>query len=146
MAISAFIPTVWEARYERILDRTTVYGNRTNTNFEGSISGAGDTVKIPFFATKQITISNYDEDGTLDASNDRTSQPEEVTGGTLDLSASTSRKQFAFLVEDVERVQSRPDLMDAAMQRAGVTSAQSVDTFLRGNLQRRGERCRRRSG
>ena len=131
MAIAAIIPSVWAARFERILARSNVYASRTNTNFEGEVRAYGDTVKIPFFGTRKLTVSDYNEDGTLNATTDRTSTPEEVNAGTLDLLID-KQKQWAFMVEDVERVQSRPDLMDAAMGAAGRTTAESVDDFLRG--------------
>ena len=130
MAIAALIPSIWAARFERILYRNTVYGLNTNVNFEGEVQAYGDTVKIPFFKDHTLTVTTYNEDGTLDASNDRTATPQEVSGGTLDL-AIDQQKQWSFLCEDIERVQSRPNLMDAAMMSAGKSAAFDIDNYLR---------------
>ena len=119
MAIAAFTPSVWAARFESILDHNTVYAQRTNSNFEGEVSSYGDTVKIPFIGSTDVTVSAYNEDGTLDASNNRTATPQEMNGGTLDLSIN-QQKQWALLVEDIEELQTKPNLMDAAMSRAGL--------------------------
>ena len=126
MAIAAFTPSVWSARFEMILDANTVYAQRTNTNFEGEVRAYGDTVKIPFFATKDITQHTYNED----ASGTRTATPEEVTGATIDL-AIDQQKDWAVQVEDIEELQTRPAMMDQAMTRAGISQAKGVDEFLK---------------
>lgn len=46
MAISTFIPTIWEARLLAHLDKALVYGNLCNRDYEGDIRNYGDTVKI----------------------------------------------------------------------------------------------------
>ena len=128
MALAAFTPTIWAARFLSFLDRANVYAADTNRNYEGDIRSAGDTVKIPTF-TKAITISNYDEDGATIA--ERLAEAEEVTGTSQDMSID-QQKAFHFLVEDVEELQTKPNLMDAAMSRAGVAVSQVSDTFLQG--------------
>ena len=62
-----------------------------------------------------------------------TATPQEVNGGTLDLSIDKQR-QWALLVEDVEELQTRPNLMDAAMTRAGISAAKDMDSYLKGGL------------
>lgn len=130
MALAAFTPSVWSARFQRILDRTDVYARHTNSDFEGEIKSYGDTVKIPFVGKTNITVSDYNEDADL-SSQDRTATPAEMNGGALDL-AVDQQKQFAILVEDVEELQTKPNLMDAAMQRSGQSVANVMDDYLRG--------------
>ena len=126
MSIAAFTPSIWSARFERILDQNTVYAQRTNSNFEGEVRSYGDVVKIPFFATKSVTQHDYNED----ASGTRTQVPEEVTGATLDLNIDV-QKDWAVSVEDIEELQTKPNLMDQAMTRAGISQAQGIDDYLK---------------
>ena len=57
MAINTFFPTIWEARLLLHLDKSLVYGNLVNRDYEGDIRQAGDTVKINQIA--DITVSDY---------------------------------------------------------------------------------------
>ena len=125
--IAAIVPTIWAARFETILSQATVFGARTNANFEGSLSD-GDTVKIPFFGGG-VTVTDYDEDGTF--ADGRAADPDEIVAGTLDL-VCRQRKQFGFVVEDIEQVQSRPNLIDAAMGESVRKVSTTQDSYLRG--------------
>ena len=127
MAISAFTPTIWAARFLSFLDQANVYSIDTNRNYEGEIQTAGDTVKIPTF-TKAITIGTYNEEAAIES---RLDAPEEVTGETQDMVIDQQR-YFNFAVDDVEETQTKPNLIDAAMGRAGVGVSNVLDSFLRG--------------
>lgn len=57
MAITTFIPTIWEARLLAHLDKALIYGNLCNRDYEGDISQAGDTVIINQIG--DIAIKDY---------------------------------------------------------------------------------------
>ena len=79
------------------LDKENVYSADTNRNYEGEITGSGDTVRIPDF-TKTITVSDYNEDGTI---GERLAQAEEVTGISQEMEID-QQKAFNLIVEDIE--------------------------------------------
>lgn len=127
MSISAITPKIYAARFLSFLDKVNVWGNLTNSNYEGEITSSGDSISIPTF-TKTITVSDYNEDGTL---GERLAEAEEVTATDQTL-AIDFKKAVHYLIEDIEAVQAKPNLADAAMSRAGVAVSNAVDTYLRG--------------
>ena len=66
MAITTFIPTIWEARLLAHLDKALIYGNLCNRDYEGDISQAGDTVIINQIGDIAIKDYKKTEDITLD--------------------------------------------------------------------------------
>lgn len=121
MAISTFIPTIWEARLLLHLDKNLVYGNLCNRDYEGDISQAGDTVKINQIA--DITVKDYKK-GTALAYEDVDGTP---TTLTID-----QQKYAAFKVDDVDAAQANVNLVDAAMQRASYKLRDTVDQYIAG--------------
>ena len=57
MSVTNFIPTIWSARLLRHLDKTHVYANLLNRDYEGEIKNFGDPVKINQIG--DVTIKNY---------------------------------------------------------------------------------------
>lgn len=119
MAITTFIPTIWEARLMAHLDKSLIYGNLCNRDYEGDISQAGDTVIINQIG--DITIKDYKktEDITLD----------DVDGTPTQLKID-QQKYFAFKVDDVDAAQANVNLIDAAMQRASYGVRDVVDQYI----------------
>lgn len=122
MAISAFIPQIWDARWRRHLDQSLVWGNLANRVYEGQITQAGDTVKVPVF-TKTFTIRDYTESTDIAA-------PEEADGTTIDVVVD-KQKYFNFYVDDIHEVQSTPQLMDQSMARASYQMSLHIDSDVR---------------
>ena len=118
MAIADFIPTIWNARFLSKLRDALVWGAVMNSNYEGDIASAGDTVKIPS-STTSITVRDYTESTDI-------ADPEEANGTTQDFVVD-KQKYFHFYVDDIHRVQARPDLMDDAMREAAFQMANTVD-------------------
>ena len=119
MSIDNFIPTIWSARLFQRLDLVAVYADVVNRDYEGEISGAGDTVKIN--EVGEITVFNYTKD---------TDFAVQVLDGAQKLLVIDQQKGFAFEIDDIDRVQQKPKLMDEAMRKAGVAMATVVDTFI----------------
>ena len=121
MSIATFIPTIWEARLLAHLDKSLVYGNLVNRDYEGDIKQQGDTVKINQIA--DITVRDYKK-GT-----DITIDDVDGTPTTLRISQD---KYFAFKVEDLDAAQANVNLVDAAMARASYNMRDVVDQYIAG--------------
>lgn len=123
MALGDFIPQIWSARFTTILYNMRVYGAGTNRNYEGDIAMAGDTVKIPT-RTGAVTVRDYVKSTDIAAA-------EEMNGTTQDL-AVDQQKYFHVYLDDIQRRQQVPDLMDATIMHGVEQVAQGQDEYLMG--------------
>lgn len=96
-----FIPEIWAAKLNAKFYKTTVFGEIANTDWQGDISGLGDKVIINNIP--DISISDYTVGTGLSY--------EVPTPGTVELLIDKG-KSFAFQVNDVLSLQSKPNLMD----------------------------------
>lgn len=96
-----FIPTIWSAKMNAKFYAATVFGEVANTNWQGEISGVGDKVIIN--DVPSLTISDYTPGTAL--------QYEVPTPSTQELQINNA-KSFAFRVDDILRMQSKPNLID----------------------------------
>ena len=122
MTTAAFIPEIWSARFTSRLRENLVWGSRVNRNYEGDIAGAGDTVKIPTPSTA-ITVRDYVVGTDIE-------DAETTSGSTTDL-VIDKQKYIHFLVDDVDRAQERPNIMDDAMGEGAFQLSKQVDTDIR---------------
>lgn len=121
MAITSFIPEVWNARLLNALDKNHVATNLVNRDYEGEIKNAGDTVHINTIG--EVAVRNYTQGTPL--SYDALS----TTDQTLVIS---QQKYFAFNVDDVDKAQAAGDVMDKAMSRAAYSLTDVADAYLLG--------------
>ncbi len=124
MAINNFIPTIWSAELLVSLKKTLVYGQSgvVNRDYEGEISAVGDTVKISGIGA--VTIIDYTKNSNLP-------DPEELTDNTRTLTI-TQSKAFNFQVDDIDKAQQKPKVMQAAMQEAAYGLGNVADQFIAG--------------
>jgi hypothetical protein len=122
MAINNFIPQVWGARLLENLSKSLVYGEVANRDYEGEIKQQGDRVKINSIGA--ITIGDY-------AKNTDISATQTLDGSQQELVIDQA-KYFNFQVDDVDRVQQRPKVMDGAMAEAGRALADISDKYIAG--------------
>lgn len=120
MATNHFIPQVWSAKIIEALDKELVYAELFNTDYEGEITEAGDTVHIA--QVGDVTIKDFDCGTDIAAPDDV-----KVEDLTLDIDQS---KYFNISVCDVDEVQSKISLLDTATQRAGYGFADACDQYL----------------
>ncbi|HDR7980257.1 TPA: P22 coat protein - protein 5 domain protein [Bacillus cereus] len=122
MAINNFIPTIWSARLLQNLQKTLVFGQPgiINRDYEGEIKAAGDTVKINNIG--KVTVGNYTKNGNM-------SDPETLTDATRNLVIDQS-KFFNFQIDDVDKIQQNPKLMDEAMKEAAYALRNQADQFI----------------
>ncbi len=122
MAITNFIPQVWSARLQENLHKALVFGSLCNRNYEGEISQWGDTVHIN--TLNDITVKAYDPSVEID-------DPEQLSGTDTTLTIDHGA-YYNFFINDVDTVQARADLMDAAMRNAAYRLAADVESYLLG--------------
>lgn len=122
MAIKNFIPQIWSARLLAALDKSLVYAQPgvVNRDYEGEISGAGDTVRINSIG--DVTIKDYTRNTDIDA-------PQELNDAQSMLTI-TEEKYFNFAVDDVDRRQAQGSYFDEAMRRAGYNLRDKADQFV----------------
>lgn len=122
MAVTTFIPELWNARLLYALEKAHVATNLVNRNYEGEISNHGDTVHINTIGA--ITVKSYTKNTDIDA-------PETLT--TIDQTLVIDQaKYFNFQVDDVDKVQAAGELVDTAMGRAAYALADVSDAYLLG--------------
>lgn len=126
MSVNNFIPQIWAARVLMALQTAHVYGQPgvINRDYEGDIQSDGDTVYINSIGDP--TIFTYTKNTDMPAAETLT---DARTSMVID-----QAKGFNFQIDDVDRAQTRPDLMDPAMQRAAYKLADIGDQFIAGKM------------
>lgn len=123
MAADKFIPQIWSAKILDALDKTLVYAQLFNRDYEGEITDAGDTVHIA--QVGDVAIKDFKCDTDIAA-------PDDVATTDTVLKIDQA-KYFNISVCDVNEVQSKVPLLDTATQRAGYGFSDVCDQYL-GNL------------
>ncbi len=121
MATKNFIPTVWSETLLRSLDKEYVGVMNCNRSFEGDIRNLGDSVVINSIGP--ITVFDYTADSDMDA-------PEALGDGDSVTLYIDQAKAFCFQIDDVDRVQAKPGLMQTAMREAACALADQADKYV----------------
>ena len=120
MAVTTFIPEIWNARLLNALRADLVYTNLFNRNYEGDIRQAGDTVHIN--TINDVTIKKYTRNTDID-------DPEQLS--TVDQTLVIDQSDYYnFFLNDVDKAQANPGLIDAAMSSAAHGLAETTDKYL----------------
>jgi len=114
----AFIPEIWSAKLNYMLDKECVMLQCVNRNYEGEIQNQGDKVKIITPAT--VGISTLGSEAIA---------YDELTPTSMDLIID-QKKFFAFKINDVAQVQSNTDIMEAHLTNAKNAIEEVQDAFL----------------
>ena len=125
MSLNQMIPTEWALRLLTNLNDAHVYAPLLNRDYEGQIKAKGDTVKINSIG--RVAITAYTKNGALSA-------PETLDDGQLML-AITEAQSFNFEIDDIDKRQQQPKMMDEAMQEAAWGLSDVADTFLAAMLE-----------
>lgn len=122
MALENFIPQIWSARLLENLQKTLVYGQAgvVNRDYEGDIRDVGDSVRIN--AIGAVSVSDYSKNTDI-------SSPETLQDASLVLTVEKA-KYFNFAVDDVDALQQKPRVMDAAMREAAYALADAADQYI----------------
>ncbi len=115
---STFIPEIWSKKLNQMLEKNCVMMQCVNKNWEGEISQQGDTVKI--ITPADVTVSTL-------TSNDITYTS--LAPKSQDL-VIDQKKFFAFKIDDVAKVQSNMDIMEAHLANAKKAIEEVQDSYL----------------
>jgi hypothetical protein len=121
MSVNNFIPEIWSAAALDVLEKNLVYGALANRDYEGEIWANGNTVYINEIG--DITISTYVKNSTTAIVSQRLTDASQTM--YID-----QQKYFSFTVDDVDKAQVKPKLMDKAMERAGYNMRDNIDQNL----------------
>lgn len=119
MGLENFIPTIWSAKLFVRLRKALVFGSLVNNEYEGEITGMGDTVKINEIGT--VTVNDYTKYNAITW--------QQLTGAQKTLVIDKA-KTFSFVVDDIDTAQQNPKIMNAAMSEAAYAIADSIDQDL----------------
>ena len=120
MAITNFIPTIWSENLIRALDEEYVGVAHCNRDYEGEIKNCGSTVKI--CGVGSVDVLDYTKNTDM-------SMPQDLSDTVSELTIDQA-KYFNFQIDDIDRAQSSPKLMDAAMKVAAQGLAKDADRFI----------------
>jgi hypothetical protein len=112
-----FIPTLWSGKLAQKFYAATVFGEIANTDWQGDITGMGDSVIINTIPT--ITINNYSIGQNL--------AYEIPAPSTITLTINKG-KYFGVNVNNVLELQAKPKLMDVFTNDAAMQMKIAVDT------------------
>ena len=118
-----FTPEIWSAQMLVSLKKNLVYGQTgvVNRDYEGEISGQGDTVRIR--SISRPTISSYTKNGTLTY--------ETLTDAERALLIDQA-KSFSFVVDDIDTAQQPGGALDAATMEASYALRDQADQYIVG--------------
>ena len=120
MAITNFIPTIWSETLYSELNKNFVAVNHCNRDFEGDIKSKGSVVNI--CGVGDITVKDY-------TANTDMSTPQELDDTVTKLEIDRA-KFFNFQIDDVNKAQASPKLMEAAMKKAAEAIANEADKYI----------------
>ena len=120
MAITNFIPTVWSENLLTALDKKYIGVANCSRDFEGDIKHKGSVVKI--CGVGKINVSEYTKDTDMSA-------PQALEDTVTELVIDQA-KFFNFQIDDVEKTQCTPKLMEAAMKSAAAAVADEADKYV----------------
>ena len=120
MSISNFIPTIWTENLLQSMDQQYVGVANCSREYEGEIKEMGSVVKIPGLTS--INIKDYTPNQNMD-------EPQDLYNFARELVIDRA-KYFHFQVDDVDRAQANPRVMDLAMKLAADNLAKEADTYV----------------
>ncbi|MBE6619852.1 MAG: P22 coat protein - protein 5 domain protein [Ruminococcaceae bacterium] len=122
MAITNFISTVWSETLAGALDTRYVGVANCNRAYEGDIREQGAVVKI--CGIGEVTVGDYTKNTDM-------STPQTLDDRARELRIDQA-KYFNFQIDDIDRAQSSPALMNEAMRAAAAALANTADSYVFG--------------
>lgn len=120
MAIVNFISTIWSENLLKQLDKKYIGVLNCNRDFEGEITEQGSTVKIN--GVGDVTVSDYKANTDMDT-------PQALSDYFYLLKINQA-KYFNFQIDDIQKAQANPKLMDEAMRVAAAALANQADAYV----------------
>ena len=120
MSIKNFIPTVWSENLLTALDQRYSGVAHCTRDYEGEIKNKGSVVKI--CGVGDITVADYTKDTDM-------STPQALSDTVKELVIEQA-KYFNFQIDDIDKTQCSPKLMDAAIKVAASALANEADKYV----------------
>lgn len=122
MTVANFVPTVWSGQVFMDFQKATILGGAiTNRNYEGEITGSGDSVKIT--SVGPVTVRSYSKNSTSNLTVEQLNDAQ--TTLIID-----QAKYFAFSVDNIDRAQAKGDVLGAGMMQAAQALAEDADSYI----------------
>jgi len=119
--LAGFVPEVWSGLLLRRLNDALVYRNVVNMDYQGEITGSGDTVRINEIGP--ITVNDYTSTSTGDLTVQQLTDAQKVL--KID-----QEKYFAFWLDNVDEAQIKPKVLGDAMTEAAWSIANDIDEYI----------------
>ena len=117
MAITNFIPTVWSENLYNTLNKKYIAVANCTREWEGDIKQCGDRVKI--VGLDPVSVFNYNKNTDLPA-------PVALSDNARELLINQA-KAFNFQIDDIDKAQAKPHLMNTAIRHAADALANEAD-------------------
>ncbi len=118
MSYNNFKPEVWTELTNRNLNKELVFGALANRNYEGKIENYGSSIRVPSIGS--VTVGDY-------TGADITFQEDTGAYQTININKA---KYFALKMDDVDKAQAIPGVMEGLTEQAVYEMADVVDTEL----------------
>lgn len=123
MAFENFIPTVWNEKLERDLERMCVYAEDCNRTYEGDVKEKGDEVRI--LGVGKPTIRSMERKKASGSIED----PEVIEDSSVTMKIDQIR-YFNYKVGDIDKAQASGGLMEAYSKETNERLANAVDQYI----------------
>ena len=121
MPYTNFKGDVWAKAIERIRDRYCVGAMLCNRDYEKEAVEFGKNIVIAF--TKRPTVKSYTPGSSIDNA--------ETLDHPMYMNLSVNQMKYVnFMVDDIDELQSRPNIMESCMLEAASAIAQDADDFV----------------
>lgn len=120
MAIKNFIPTIWSENLYNKLDEQYIAVKHCNRDYEGDIRQKGAVVNI--VGVGAVNVFDYTKDTDMSA-------PQTLSDSASRLTINQA-KAFNFQIDDIDRAQCTPKLMDQAMRVAASALSGAADSYV----------------
>ena len=120
MAINNFIPTVWSETLCQELDKTYVGIANCSREYEGDILEKGNKVRI--CGISPVSIGNYTKNSNI-------STPDSLSDFYTELEINQA-KYFNFQIDDIDRAQGNPRVMEVALKSAANALASEAEKYV----------------
>lgn len=121
MSLTNFIPTVWSETLYSQMDKKYVAVANCSREFEGEIKEKGSSVTI--CGISDIAVFDYTRN------TDFATAAQTLSDSARDLIISQA-KAFNFVIDDIDRAQASPHLMDIAVKNAADALANTADQYI----------------
>ena len=120
MAITQFIPTIWSETLYTQLDKQYIGVANCNRDFEAEVKEKGNIIRVA--GVGSVDVGNYYSGSDLDT-------PQDLSDTSVDIEVNQA-KYFNFQIDDIDKAQSSPKLMSAAMKMAADSLSNEADKYV----------------